>query len=303
MNLFTVHPFTLRTNVYAELLPHLRCPSCSNTLSLRRPETDSIGEIVAGLLECAICGAGYPIRDGIADFLGAPRPPSLAQVVNELPPTAWGYERFWRPFALTLFTGERFPYRRELPLIALLAEPWRGGLYLDVACGNGLYARALTRAMRNAPDRGAKAGHVVALEHAFPMLVQGRKFARAAGLRISFVRARAQALPIAAGAAAGVVIGGSLNEIGDLDGCLAEARRALANDGRFVAMTLTRAASFAGRMVQRMVGIGGIRFWTPDDLVRRFEQHGFRTLGRWCCGIVVFTWSVKRKTSSVGREA
>jgi SAM-dependent methyltransferase len=270
---------------------------------LRRPETDSIGEIVAGLLECAICGAGYPIRDGIADFLGAPRPPSLAQVVNELPPTAWGYERFWRPFALTLFTGERFPYRRELPLIAVLAEPWRGGLYLDVACGNGLYARALTRAMPNAPDGGAKAGHVVALEHAFPMLVQGRKFARAAGLRISFVRARAQALPIATGAASGVVIGGSLNEIGDLDGCLAEARRALANDGHFVAMTLTRAASFVGRMVQGMVGIGGIRFWAPDDLVRRFEQHGFRTIGRWCYGIVLFTQSIKRKTSSVGRES
>jgi hypothetical protein len=48
--------------------------------------------------------------------------------------------------------------------------------------------------------------------------------------------------------------------------------------------------------VQGMVGIGGIRFWAPDDLVRRFEQHGFRTLGRWCYGIVVFTWSVKRKT-------
>jgi hypothetical protein len=68
-------------------------------------------------------------------------------------------------------------------------------------------------------------------------------------------------------------------------------------------MTLTRAASFVGRMVQGMVGIGGIRFWAPDDLVRRFEQHGFRTLGRWCYGIVLFTWSIKRKASSVGREA
>ena len=273
--------------MYAELLPHLRCPSCSNILSLRRPESDIIGEIVAGLLECVLCGAGYPIRDGIADFLGAPRPPSLAQVVNELPPTAWGYERFWRPFALTLFTGERFPYRRELPLIALLAEPWRGGLYLDVACGNGLYARALTRAMRNAPDGGAKAGHVVALEHAFPMLVQGRKFARAAGLRISFVRARAQALPIAAGAASGVVIGGSLNEIGDLNACLAEVRRTLAADGRYVAMTLARAATPAGRAFQQLLGTGGIAFWTPEELARAFRQHGLWTVARWKYGLVM----------------
>jgi len=276
--------------VYTDLLSHLRCPSCQDILALEQPEHNSAGEIVTGQLCCVACAASYPIRDGIADFLGRPRPPSAAQVVNELPPTAWVYERLWRPFALSLLTGETFSYQRELPLIAALTEPQRGGLYLDVACSNGLYARALARTMRGA------AGHVAAIEHSFPMLAQGRQFARDAGLRISFVRARAQALPIAAGAAAGVVVGGSLNEIGDLDTCLAEIQRTLASGGRFVAMTLTRADTPAGRAVQGIVGLGGIQFWTADELIAHFAQNGLRTAGSWRYGIVLFTHSTKRKT-------
>jgi SAM-dependent methyltransferase len=275
--------------VYSELLPHLRCPSCHDALTPEQLEQDSAGEIVAGRLRCAACAAGYPIRCGIADFLGWPRPPSAAQVVNELPPTAWIYERLWRPFALSLLTGETFTYRRELPLIAALTEAQRGGLYLDIACSNGLYARALARTMRGAP------GHVAAADHSFPMLAEGRRLARGASLRISFVRARVQALPIAADIAAGVVIGGSLNEIGDLDACLAEVRRTLAGGGRFVAMTLTRADTPTGRAVQSIVGTGGIQFWTHSELVAHFECHGLRTTGSWRYGIVLFTQSVKRE--------
>jgi ubiquinone/menaquinone biosynthesis C-methylase UbiE len=260
-------------------------------MALEQPEQDSAGEIVCGQLCCAGCTNTYPIRHGIADFLGRPRPPTPAQVVNELPPTAWIYERLWRPFALSLLTGETFTYRRELPLIAALTEAQRGGLYIDVACGNGLYARALARTMRGA------AGHVVALEHAFPMLVQGRRYARDAGLRISFVRASAQSLPIATDAAAGVVVGGSLNEIGDLDACLAEVRRTLASAGRFVAMTLTRADTPVGRVVQLMLGPGGVRFWTSQQLIEQFERHDLRTCSFWHYGIVLFTHSVKRKRS------
>jgi ubiquinone/menaquinone biosynthesis C-methylase UbiE/uncharacterized protein YbaR (Trm112 family) len=272
--------------VYTELLPHLRCPSCRNTLLLQQPKRDSSGEIVVGNLSCETCSAAYPILAGIADFLGGQPPASLAQVINDLPPTAWGYERLWRPFALTLLSGEAFTYRRELPLIAALAEPRRGGLYLDVACSNGLYARALARAMRGASC------HVAAVDHALPMLVEARRLARAAGLKISFLRAKAQALPIASGAAAGIAIGGSLNEIENVDGCLAEVRRALASDGRFVAMTLTRASTPTGRAVQRLMSSGGIQFWTPDQLVRCFDRHGLKTVGRWQYGIVVFTYSV-----------
>jgi SAM-dependent methyltransferase len=268
--------------VYQDILAYLRCPTCLLPLSVQHIHAAADDEIIGGDLGCAGCGASYPVRNGIADFLGPARPPTPAQVVNELPPTAWGYERAWRPFALTLLSREAFPYRRELPLVAGLVEPRRGGLYLDVACSNGLYARALARTIGRTP------GHVVGFDHSLPMLKQARRFARAAGLRISYVRAKAQALPVVAHAAAGVVIGGSLNEIGNLDACLGEVRRALAIDGRYVAMSLARAATPAGRAFQRLLGSGGIAFWAPEELSRLFSRHGLWTVSRWQYGLVMF---------------
>jgi ubiquinone/menaquinone biosynthesis C-methylase UbiE/uncharacterized protein YbaR (Trm112 family) len=268
--------------VYSELLAFLRCLSCHRSLEPQRLTRNQAGEIVGGMLACSGCDAHYPIRDGIADFLPAPAPPTPAQIVNELPPTAWVYERGWRPFALTLLSGQPFSYRRELPLVVRLVEPERGGLYLDIACSNGLYARALTRAMRGAT------GHVAAIDHAMPMLRQARRYALDAGLRISFLRAKAQALPIVPEAAAGAVIGGSLNEIVDLDGCLSEVRRTLASSGRYLAMTLTRAGTPSGRVFQQLMGAGGIEFWAPNELEAAFARHSLRTAARWKFGLVMF---------------
>jgi ubiquinone/menaquinone biosynthesis C-methylase UbiE/uncharacterized protein YbaR (Trm112 family) len=268
--------------VYRDILPYLRCPTCYLPLTIQQFRTAADDEIIGGDLGCAGCDAHYPVRDGIADFLGSPRPPSPAQLTNELPPTAWVYERAWRPFALTLLSGEPFAYRRELPLITGLVEPRRGGLYLDVACSNGLYARAVARTI------ASSAGHVAGVDHSLPMLKQARRYARAAGLRISYLRAKAQALPVVAHAAAGVVIGGSLNEIGDLDACLAEVRRTLASDGRYLAMTLARAATPGGRAFQQLMGLGGIAFWSSEELSRVFSRRGLWTVARWQYGLVMF---------------
>ena len=272
--------------MYTDALPFLGCPACRAALALRHDRRDALGEILEGELACAGCQAIFPIREGIADFLGPPRPPTPAQVTNEWPLTAWIYERGWRPFALTLLSREAFPYRRELPLMVDLMQPQRGGLFLDVACSNGLYARALTRTLRGAP------GHVLGVDHSLPMLAQARRFARDAGLPISYARASAQALPVLAGQASGVAIGGSLNEIGDLDGCLAEVRRALRPDGRFVAMTLARAATAPGRAVQGLLGSGGVVFWPAGELSARFAMHGLRTLDEQQYGLVMFHMAV-----------
>ncbi|HWQ13334.1 MAG TPA: methyltransferase domain-containing protein [Roseiflexaceae bacterium] len=276
--------------MYAEALPHMRCPACCGALRLSHPAHDAGREIVGGALLCEGCGAAYPVRDGIADFLGPPRPPSLTQRINELPAAAWVYERAWRPFALTLLARQRFPYRRELPLMVALARPERGGLFLDVACSNGLYARALTRAARRSP--GVPPLHVIGVDHALPMLREARRLARLAGLRITYVRAKAQALPVASCAASGVTIGGSLNEIGDLDDCLAEVRRTLAPGGCFVAMTLMRAGTPAGRALQAGMRWAGVVFWTAEELAGHFERHGLETSHREQHGIVLFSLSV-----------
>lgn len=271
----------------AEVLPFLRCTCCGGELVLQHARYEDSGEVITGSLWCLSDQVAFPIRDGIIDFLGPPRPFSLAQIINELPPTAWAYERLWRPFALTLLSGERFPYRRELPLLVGLAEPQQGGLWLDIACGNGLYARALARASQGDAV-------VVALEHALPMLAQGRRYARSAGVRVTFVRASAQALPFASATAAGAVIGGSLNEIGDLDTCLAEIARVINPNGRFVAMTLVRGRTKLGRLVQRLLGLGGIAFWSPDELRARMQQQGLYLRSMWRYGIVLFTLCLPR---------
>lgn len=269
--------------MYADALAFLRCPACHAELSPIEAGATPAGRLLSGALRCGGCGASYPIRDGVADFLAAPRPATPAQLTNELAATAWAYERGWRPFALTLLSGESFGYGRELPLMTELAEPERGGLLLDIACSNGLYARALARGLRGAP------GHVIGVDHAMPMLREAEARARAAGLRISYVRAEAQALPVAGAAASAATIGGSLNEIGDLDTCLAEVRRALAPGARFVAMTLTRASTAGGRAVQAILSPGGVTFWTPEELERRFERQGLRVERREQHGIVLFT--------------
>jgi ubiquinone/menaquinone biosynthesis C-methylase UbiE len=125
-------------------------------------------------------------------------------------------------------SGAPFPLRDELRLVRALLAPERGGLVLDVACSTGLYARACAAVAPQAT--------VVAVDHSTAMLRETQRYARRAGLRISCVRAAAQALPFRSGAATAYGMGGSLNEIGDIAGMLAEVRRVLSDDGRFVSM-------------------------------------------------------------------
>lgn len=272
--------------MYPDLLASLCCPACGRALTLAAGKRAPDGDVLTGALACAGCAAVYPLRGGIADFLGPPAPPTPAQAVNEWRLTAWAYERVWRPFALTLLSGQRFPYRRELPLVTGLAGAEQGGLFVDVACSNGLYARALARRL---DGRGA----VVGIDHSLAMLDEARRRACAAGLRISYLRASAQALPIRPGAAAGVLIGGSLNEIGDLDTCLSEACRVLASGGRFVAMGLAQARSRAGGLLQRALAGGGVCFWPPAALVERLTRSGLRAAGLWRYGLVLFLVGVR----------
>ena len=272
--------------MYPEALALLTCP--------RHPEARlgldpgarhaADGAVLRGRMRCSACGARYPIRGGILDLLG-PRalPDSLAQLTNYLSMTAWGYERLWRARALTLMAGEPLGYDRELPLIVGLAAPERGGLCIDVACSNGLYARAIERA------RGGTPGHTIGVDHSLPMLRHARARARAEGLRISYVRAKAQALPVRAGSAAGLAVGGSLNEIGDVDGALAELRRALAPDGRCVMMGLVQSAAARGRALQAALRVGGVAFWPLSELNRRLTAAGLRLRAQWQYGVVVFS--------------
>ncbi len=272
--------------MYPESLVFLTCPDHPKVrLSLDAGACYAVdGAILRGWLRCAVCGVRYPIHDGILDLLGRlTLPDSPAQLTNHMSLTAWGYERIWRAHALTLLAGEPLGYRRELPLIAGLAAPDRGGLFIDVACSNGLYARVIERA------RGGAVGQTIGVDHSLPMLRQARAFALGRGLRISYVRAKAQALPVLAGCAAGMMMGGSLNEIGDADTALAELRRTLAPGGRCVMMGLVQARSGRGRALQGALGAGGVVFWPLAELNRRLTAAGLRLRAQWQYGVVVFS--------------
>lgn len=272
--------------MYPDAIEQLACPRHPQARLTLEPgaRRAADGAVERGRLRCPACGALYPITGGVADLLGrAARPDSPAQLTNYLAPTAWAYERAWRHRALSLLSGEPFGYERELPLVVGLAASERPGLIVDVACSNGLYARALARA------RPAAAGPLVGLDHALPMLRQARAFARRDGLRISYVRASAQALPFADGAAAALVMGGSLNEIGDAPAALAELRRACAPAGRVALMSLVRAATPPGRALQTLLGPGGVAFPPLDELNRLLAAAGLRLRAQWQHRVVVFS--------------
>jgi ubiquinone/menaquinone biosynthesis C-methylase UbiE/uncharacterized protein YbaR (Trm112 family) len=271
--------------MYADALRVLSCPQHPETVLqlIEASVYDADSALHTGVLQCASCGARYGVREGIADLLGSYVPTSPAQFTNVLPVTAWGYERIWRPRALTVLAGEDFGYERELPLIVEMLAPQRGGLYIDIACSNGLYARALGQAV------GERGGAVIGIDHALPMLQEARASARRAGFAISYVRASAQALPFSHAAAAGVAMGGSLNEIGDAPQALREMRRVLAADGRGALMNLVRSASTAGAALQSLFALGGIDFWPLPMLNEALAQAGFRVVRQEQHGVVVLS--------------
>lgn len=260
--------------MFRDLLPFLQCPTCSHdNLDVHAVRSDG-DELLEGTLACRRCGRVTPINEGILDTLqDAPVPWTPAQITNYLPPAAWGYERVWRWQALRLMSGEAFPLRNELRLVRALLAPQRGGLVLDVACSTGLYARACAAV--------APQAIVVAVDHSTAMLRETQRNARRAGLRISCVRAAAQALPFRQGAATAYGMGGSLNEIGDIAAMLAEVRRVLSDDGRFVSMHLLASGSGWGRLLQRLLGSGGIRFPAPSELADAFTTAGLRRVAEW----------------------
>ena len=262
--------------MYRELVPYLQCSRCTAPvldLVVRREEHD---EITEGALHCAQCRSAMPISDGIVDALADQLPLRPAQLVNYTSVGAWSYERLWRWQALSLLSGQHFPLREELRLVRGLMEPQRGGLMVDAACSTALYARALV----------APPNVVVAVDHAWSMLCEARKYAQREGKRISFVRASVQALPLRTGSANGYAMGGSLNEIGDIAAMLREARRVTIDDGRFVTMNLTRADTAPGRLLQDVLAAGGLEFPTARDVDRRFATAGWRLMAQWKWGVV-----------------
>lgn len=260
------------------LVERLACPWCrSGGLTLVVGERQ--GEVVRqGRLRCPTCERATAIEDGTWHALGPARPPATpAQLLNRLPPTSRAYEALWRRRALSLLAGRSFPLDEELAELDRWARPAPGKVAVDVACSEGLYARRLARA-------GAQ---VVAVDHALPFLRAVQRRCRAEGVVVVPVLAAAQRLPLADAAVDVAVMGGSLNEIGDRPGAVAEMARVVRENGRAFSMSLVAAGSRVGRAVQRALGPGGVRFDTPAGTSEAFAAAGLVPRDRRLDGLVL----------------
>jgi SAM-dependent methyltransferase len=252
-----------------DLLPIVR-PRPSDTEGLAYAVgMEEGGVILAGKVRSPVSGETYEIKNGYLDLLkrrvGAD---NVANLTNFLPCAGRAYEPLWRVHSLTLLTGEPFPTDQEVRIISDLARLRRGGLYLDLGCSAGLYARSLARELGNNGD-------VVGIDISPSMLKEAARRARSIGATPSFVRTDAHSLQFADCCFSGVVCGGTLNELGDPARALRETHRALEPGGRLAIMGILRARTPRGRRLQRFLSTGGIRFFEPDELRSLLDHAGF----------------------------
>ena len=215
-----------------------------------------------------MCAQGhtFAITRGVLDLLGPAQPHSAAAWVNEFTITAWLYERIWRPYALTLMSGTPFAYPRELGWL-VTNVPTTCRIIVDVACSNGLYARALAQSHPQAA--------IIGIDRAMPMLVEAVVRADAAQLPISYVRADARALPVGTADVDAVVVGGSWNEMEEMPRVLHEMARITRPRGRLVAMALAQSTRHLGATVQRFLRRGGTEFFDPTALAAQLQGAGW----------------------------
>jgi uncharacterized protein YbaR (Trm112 family) len=250
-------------------LAYLQCPTCQTPLS------HISGDAETGWVECT-SQHRFAIEHGVLDLLGPARPLSMAAQSNEWALTAWAYERLWRPYALSILSGRAFPLATELEYIC--GDIRQPRVIVDVACSNGLYARAMQTAY---PD-----AHVIGVDRALPMLLEAQRRASAARLPISYVRADARALPIAAHIADVVAVGGSWNEMEQLELVVSELVRISRPFATLRSMGLTAATTQIGQVIQQLASTGGIHFLQPETFIALLTAHGWQVTNLQQHGIV-----------------
>ena len=246
------------------------------------------GVILSGTTRLPATGETYPVKNGHLDLLGGRLGgDNLANLTNFLPGAGRGYEPLWRVRSLDLLTGEDFPNGRELGIIAEKVDLGRGGLYLDLGCSAGLYTRNLANSLGDAGD-------VVGIDISPSMLGEAARRSRRAGASPSFVRADAASLPFADACMDGAVCGGTLNELGDPARALWETRRVLKPGARLAVMGILKAQTQNGRLLQRFLSTGGIRFFAAEETKAMLDAAGFEPDPLTTHGAVFFAAGTRR---------
>ncbi len=260
--------------IHAHHLAQLRCPHCHGQLTHHHGDARH-GEVICTQQH------GFAIRHGVLDLRTLPPAQSRAAQSNEWQLTAWAYERIWRPYALTILSGQVFGYDHELPLIC--AGIATAQVIVDVACSNGLYARA---AARTAPQ-----AVVIGIDRAWPMLVEAERRAHAAHLDIGYVCADARALPMPDAGCDAILIGGSWNEMEETHRVIAEMSRISRPGTQLRSMGLTASLRWPARVIQPLLAThGGVHFPAAQELATTMATHGWHIDRQQHYGIVEFVW-------------
>jgi|GEM_PF-745837 len=300
--------------MHSELPAILKCLYCGQAgLQLTPQPTlaqpNGIETVIEGAVVCPRCGSRYPIQDGIVNFLPRLTPNiGLGQLTNQFKLTAWGYERYWRPKALTLMGGREWPPTEEFAtLVRMLnarqtaAIPIHNGLafYLDQGCSTCFYSRAIIRAHQEGKlNSGTAPAHAVAVDNSWVMLQEARQFIEKDGLtgHISLIRADVEKLPFIDKAFAGTASGGSLNEFKHTLPALVEAHRTLDPQAQAVFMVQMAADGKVGELVNKFITLSsGIKFFKPDQLLKLFQRAEFKLVEQQSGGIITINHLVREK--------
>jgi SAM-dependent methyltransferase len=169
---------------------------------------------------------------------------------NQLRLTARCYEPLWRRRSVALLTGGAFSTERELQAMEARLGLARGSDVIDLGCSAGLYARHLARA-------GLR---VTAIDVSQAFLAEAGRLASREGVSIDLWRADVHALPFADASFDAAVCGGSLNEFALPQRALQETARVLRPGAPLWLMYTARSDGLAGRALQNLLRLGGLRF-------------------------------------------
>lgn len=184
-------------------------------------------------------------------------------------------------YATTWWTGETRWLRllqnmvpARLAYFTPIVGDWRGKHVLDLGCGGGFMAEALTR-------RGAQ---VIGVDPSAPAIAIARKHAEDTGLSITYHVGAGENLPVATASVDMVVCVDVLEHVKDLDAVLDEIRRVLKPGGVFLFDTINR--NWLAKLVIVTLGEGVLRllppgthdpalFITPEELTAKLKQRNF----------------------------
>lgn len=213
-------------------------------------------------------------RHGYLDVIG-PTPDEPVSPANRLMQSrllAAVYERAWRPMFTRMFsyggTGTRQVHR------ALLSDIG-GGRILDVACGPGLYTRALAGQLEGD-------GVCIGLDLSEPMLRRALRDNKIE--RVDYVRGSAHTLPFADATFDTVVCLAALYLIPDPEQAVRELCRVAAPSGEIAIFTSlsTPLASLPG--MPRAMRVGGFRAFGRHEVTGWLQALGWRDISQTLTG-------------------